>query len=416
MKTSLILAAALASAAAITPAAAQNRGDDNPTIVVTGKSLADTERELRECIARHCPPDEDIAATLAHAENQFVAGKYKDARTTMLAGIGRNKRFAREYPIPVSDLLRANARVASHLGESQAYRIGTIESLDAMRAGLSPDDPRVLVQRVELADMEAQFGRFESAQNGYAAVARDAHRLGHTRVEAFAMLRGAWLWTAMAKEDPARYGPRARRALDALAVRTEPEFRPYAGAARVIRARLDSDAGDKHAFDALIADYVKLPPVTRPVLLYSPPIDLSVLMLPDRRTPDLITDVSDAAPSGVTSRQTGMGSDDQWIDVIFWIKPDGTTGDVEIARRGPKRAPLWEQPVLQSIAARRYAPLALDPSDPGLMRVERYTLTSDYTHGASDVTGTRLRNREVNPKVEMLDLSADPRGDSGKGR
>jgi hypothetical protein len=411
MRTSLFLAAGLIAIAAAMPAAAQ----DNPTIVVTGKSLADTERELRECIARHCPPDEDVAATLAHAENQFVAGKYKDARTTLLAGIGRNKRFARDYPIPVSDLLRANSRVAAHLGESQAYRIGTIESLDAMRAGLSPDDPRVLVQRVELADMEASFGRFESAQNGYAAVARDARRLGHTRVEAFAMLRSAWLWTAMAKDDPARYGTRARRALDGLSARTEPEFRPYAGAARVIRARLDAAGGDRHAFDALIADYVKLPPVTRPVLLYSEPIDLSALMLPERKVGG-ITSIDQAQAATTTARQTGIGSDDQWIDVIFWIKPDGSTGDIEIARRGPKRAPLWEKPVLESIATRRYAPLALDPSDPGIMRVERYTLTSDYTHGVSDVTGTRLRNREVNPKVEMLDLSAEPQPASGKGR
>jgi len=411
MRTSLFVAAAAMSIATALPAAAQ----DNPTIVVTGKSLADTERDLRACIARHCPPDEEIAATLAHAENQFVAGKYKDSRTTLLAGIGRNKRYAHDYPIPVSDLLRANARVASHLGESEAYRVGMIDSLDAMRAGLSPDDPRILVQRVEIADTLASYGRIESAQSGYEAVQRDAKRLGYTRVEAFAMLRGAWLWTMLAKQDWARYGNRAKRALDALAAREEPEFRPFAGAARVLRAQLASSQGDQHAFDGLIADYIHMPPVTRPVLLYSEPIDLGDLP-PDRGAPAIFTDAKDAPQTNVNNRLTGMGSDDQWIDVIFWIKPDGTTSDIEIARRGPKQVAYWERPVLQSIASRRYVPLAMDPSDPGLMRVERYTLTASYTHGSSEVTGTRLRNRELAPRVEMLDLSAEPVRDSGKGK
>jgi hypothetical protein len=52
------------------------------TIVVTGASLAETGRRLAGCLARHCPPDEDIAATLAHAENLFVAGDYRQAHAT----------------------------------------------------------------------------------------------------------------------------------------------------------------------------------------------------------------------------------------------------------------------------------------------------------------------------------------------
>jgi len=408
MRKSLIAAAALFAAL---PAIAQ----ENPTIVVTGQSLADTERALQACIARGCPPDEEIAATLAHAENQFVAGKYKDARGTLLAGVGRNKRYAHDFPIPVSDLLRANARVASHLGESEAYRVGMIDSLDAMRAGLSPDDPRILVQRVEIADTLASYGRIESAQNGYEAVRRDAKRLGYPRVEAFAMLRSAWLWSMLAKEDPGKYGTRARRALDGLSAREEPEFRPYAGAARVLRAQLAASQGDKQSFDVLIADYVHLPPVARPVLLYSEPIELGDLP-PDRAGPPFLTRIEDAGASNVNVRLTGNGSDDQWIDVIFWIKPDGTTSDIEIARRGPRQVAYWEQPVLRSIATRRYAPLARDPSDPGMMRVERYTLTASYTHGLTEVTGTRLRNRELAPRIEMLDLSADPQRDSGKGK
>lgn len=36
--------------------------------------LTDTERALRECLARQSPPNEDIGAALGHAENLFVAG------------------------------------------------------------------------------------------------------------------------------------------------------------------------------------------------------------------------------------------------------------------------------------------------------------------------------------------------------
>jgi hypothetical protein len=45
---------------------------DKREIVVTGKSLKDTEADLKNCIARACLPDEEIRAALAHAENQFI--------------------------------------------------------------------------------------------------------------------------------------------------------------------------------------------------------------------------------------------------------------------------------------------------------------------------------------------------------
>ena len=49
------------------PAAAQN--ESKREIVVTARSLKDTEADLKACLARKCPPDQDIKATLAHAEN-----------------------------------------------------------------------------------------------------------------------------------------------------------------------------------------------------------------------------------------------------------------------------------------------------------------------------------------------------------
>ena len=41
--------------------------------------------------------DEDIDATLRLAETQLLAGKYRDARTTLLASLDRNKDWAKGY-------------------------------------------------------------------------------------------------------------------------------------------------------------------------------------------------------------------------------------------------------------------------------------------------------------------------------
>src|SRR4051812_17699393 len=111
--------ALLSSLLLATTAASAPNPQTEQTIVVTGRSLQDTERALRECLARKCPPNEDIAASLAHAENLFVAGKYGDARRVTLAAVGRNHRYRKTYPIDVSGLYRANARIAAHLGEGQ---------------------------------------------------------------------------------------------------------------------------------------------------------------------------------------------------------------------------------------------------------------------------------------------------------
>ena len=45
-----------------------------------------------------------------------------------------------------------------------------------------------------------------------------------------------------------------------------------------------------------------------------------------------------------------------------------------------------------------------DPSDPGILRIERYTLTSRW----EEQLGTRIRQRSAAPQIEMLDLSNDP--------
>ncbi|MEZ0242234.1 MAG: hypothetical protein ACAH11_02585 [Sphingomonas sp.] len=387
MRKLLILAAALLWAV---PAAAQDDGSQNPTIVVTGQSLADSERALRDCIARNCPPDEEAAATIAHAENQFVAGDYKAARATLLRGSGRLKRHGREYPVPVSDLLRANSRVAAHLGEGEAYRVGALDVLATLKSGLGEDDPRVLVARVEVADSLAQFGRFDLAEQRYNDVIRQARRLNLPVVEGFAMLRIASMRAQMAEEDPSKWRKRAYESIDALINSPKPEHKPFARAASVLRTRLAVQSGDKAAVDRMIAD-MRSHPTSQPVLLYAESIK------PPQQSGRA------GANGSVTMRGATQDFDDQWVDISFWVSPDGTTTDVDVLRQSDHFDSAWAAPIMASIRTRRYAPLKLDPSDPGILRVERYTLTSRWTTN----TGSRLRDREATPRIEMLDLSAE---------
>src|SRR5688500_17953455 len=108
------------SSVAQAQAEAPNEGSGQ-TIIVTGTSLSQSERDLRDCLARNCPPDEDIEATLAHAENLFVAGDYERARRTTKASLGRNSRHADRFPVEVSNLYRAGSRIAVHLGEGKDF-------------------------------------------------------------------------------------------------------------------------------------------------------------------------------------------------------------------------------------------------------------------------------------------------------
>ena len=63
----------------------------------------------------------------------------------------------------------------------------------------------------------------------------------------------------------------------------------------------------------------------------------------------------------------------------------------------------WAKPVLASIAGRIYSPSTGGNVD-GTYRVERYSFTSLW----EDRTGTRLRQRGANARIEYLDLTDEP--------
>lgn len=363
-----------------------------PDIVITGVRLEDSRAALDRCLARHCPPKEDIAATLDHAENLFAHGAYADARTVLLASRRRNARFAESLPVEVAGLTRANARIAGLVGQADAERIGTIDTLAALKAGLPDGDPRVLMQRLEVADVFARQGRIDAATQTYGDVAKQAHRLGLPYVEGHALFRTAVLYGAIASVR-ADYRAAARRAADRITNTTDPAMAPFRNGVLLLRARLDKDAGRPGALDEVLARF-RDHPTPQPLLVYAPLVEW------------------EQAGSG-GSHVVKMRGDDhsQWADVSFWIAPDGRVRDADVLRRSDNFAGTWLDAAMKALKGRRYAPLALDPTDPGVLRVERYSLVSDVTVNS----GSRIIDRSADRRIEVLDMTA-PQAAAPKSR
>ena len=72
----------LMAQAASPPAGSQDE------IVVTGRRA---EEALAECLARKCPPAEEIEASLQASVEQFADGRYAHARRTLQTAIRRNR-------------------------------------------------------------------------------------------------------------------------------------------------------------------------------------------------------------------------------------------------------------------------------------------------------------------------------------
>ena len=385
---------AMAATLAATPAFAQQKAPEpattGPDIVVIGMSLKDAKAALAACIAQHCPPDKDVDATLAVAETQFVAGDYAGARTTMLKSLGRNRRYAKTYPIPVSDLLRANSRVAAHLGESDAYRVGTISMLRTLRAGLPKGDARIFGAQIEVADSFAKTGRVDAALSVYRQVAKEAHAANLPRTEGFARLRVALLYSALSIRRRDAYEQAAVNATEDLIREQNPEMAPYVQAAKLLRLTTAVKLGAPGAMDRLVAEYRQAGAgATAPVLLYAPKIQLRPL--------------SGVEGAGGDPRNQAplYNFENQWIDVSFVVGADGKIAEAEVLRQSPKLKGEWAKAILTAVNGRRYAPLAAQT--PELLRVERYTLTSAWQME----TGSNIRVRSPIPQIEVVDLSRD---------
>ena len=397
----IVLAAAPAAALDLPQAPAQTTdiaqaSDGSRPIVVTGIRIGSYRDRLAACLARHCPVNEDADATLALAEALFLNGDYGEARRAVRASIGRNRRQAVGYPEPVSDLFRAHSRVSRHLGfDDQAARSAN-DILRALQAGLPQEDYRHFTARLEIADLQMAMGNATRARRELAELARIARASGREDVAVMAGLRTIWFDYVVN-----RFGD-AQSRLAAMAIATDPGQSLQATGAKILLARIYRAEGDTRRADALLAEIGRGSSAQRR-LISSPPYVLLAQEVPNGV--DMVA-ISQGA-MGLTS-VVGLGNtihrapdnfQDKWIDVGFWVMPDGHVSGLEVVRRSNEDR--WADPLLESIQNRLYSS-ASEPT----YRLERYT----YTAGYETATGTRMQQHSPRARVEYLDLTANAPG------
>lgn len=407
----LVFLAPLAATLCAAPAIA---ADSDGPIIVTAQPLAETAAALAACLARSCPPDQDIAATLAHAENQFVAGSYKAARATLLKSIDRNEAHGRAFPVAVSDLYRANGRVAEHVGEARSFQSSVLDMRDTLRDGLGREDPRVLGAQIEVGDSRAKLGFPDEAARIYADVEKEALSQGLNRIAMFARLRQAVLAQVAAEDNnlPSER-KRARAMLEAIVAD------PLAGTddlrlvAQVSLTRMDRKAGREESTAALMRQFAEQGGATKPILIAASPIKSPGIDTVRNAGNQSLADSSTNAAfltiaAGDTSRRlVALNSVGKWADLGFWVTPSGKVSEVEVLRSSGGTA--WLAPVVTHLEGRVYAPLkaSADGVNPGFYMVERYSLTARWTE---DATGTNMRRREFAPRIERLDITPENYG------
>lgn len=376
----MMLFATLLLQTATLPAAVPRQDEQ---VVVLGPRLEQTGAALADCIARHCPPREEIAASVAHASEQFIAGDLDGARSTLHRARARNGRYAKTLPTQVSSLLAFDADIAGLTGYANWQRIGTIDSVSALRAGLASDDPRILAQRMRIADVFARQGRLYAAVAMYDRIGRDAAVAGQSVMRGRAMFGAAKLYAVAASLDPA-FAEEARHRIAAVQQSSEPELQPFKDGTIALRARVAELAGRAKDFHAAVADAQAVRSADA-VLISTPRVDLQ------------------AIADGSVGVGFAYDAKDQWVDLGFRIAPDGSVRDIVAQRSGARADKAWIAYMERNVAQRRYLPLAQAPDGPGLLRMERFLLVSDL--GGS--TRSRIRRAVGVPRVETVDLTRE---------
>lgn len=394
----MILLSLLLAGAAPPQAAVDPRLTPTADVTVTAQRVKQTRDALVRCIAAGCPPDLEIAATLSHAEAQFLDGDYLDARSTLLKGRRRNARHAMDFPVEVSRLHRGLARISSSTGFRPEARISTIDSVDALETGLPANDPRTLAARLAVGDFYRDENRLTAAEDVYTAVRTRAHAVGAGQVEARAMLRTAMLRISRASLRP-EYRQPARRSIREIAATTDPALASLRALVPQLELQLALRTDRTLTTAAAVARLGRQQGMN-PVLVYAPPLDLGLVGTTRPADNDGTRGVGQRA-SGSNIVTMDYDIRGQWVDIGFWVAPDGTVRDVDVLRAGRDRPDSWVRTVTNNLAQRRYQPMTLPDDDPGIFKVERFSLVSDL----EVATGTRVALRQSRPRVEIVDLT-----------
>lgn len=342
-----------------------------PDIVVRGRR---TREALEACIARNCSTLEDARLAMAHAEAQFAEGKYKDASRTLRASLSRQSSQAKKYPRVIAALHEADATVNLHYGDMNRFRSATIERAAVLRENLPESDPEVLTMTVQLGDFWIRQRSLPDARRQFESASKRYSLRGEPHLAALCDLRLVALDIAERRFSNA--GKRLDRIGGASAA-THPSVRLLHA---VMRARLAAARGQDVDMGALLA--------TLRADASAPP----VLVLPGKSVDETGFDTK------VESRD---GTSVLWADIGFMVGADGRVSDVEVLRGNRSRT--WTAPYAAEIAGRTYMPMTLAANQPGVYRVERYTLRSDL----GVPLGSLITQRAGPARAQVLDLTRD---------
>ena len=263
-------------------------------------------------------------------------------------------------------------------GRPFSARVSTYDATDALKAGLSADDYRILLQRLETGDQLASNGQIADSIRLYDDIAASAHDAGYIKVEAVAMFRAATLYAAAASYY-SEYRGAARRRAALIERRTEPEFDQFRDALTLVKVKLASLKADPDDREQMIAS-ATLPQVDEAVLLFEP-VNRNL---------------------GSTIGLAGNTSEEpEWADVAFRVRPDGSVSDLEVVGQSDSAPGAWLNVKLRAVKDRRYAPLKRSIGDEGIPIVERYTMV----HNAQSKTGSAIKARALTGTVFTTNMT-----------
>lgn len=356
----------------------------SPDIIVTGQRLVEVQAE---CVKGGCTPLRDAQATIALAEEKFRTGGYLDAKKLLSAAIKRNEDKASVAPRPVAALYEAMATVSLHEGDQDDYRRAVAHQVKTLRDNLPANDSAVFAASTALGDMWIKLRNYHQAEGTYRAIEQDALADGRDEAAMMAGMKRVWLAAALGK-------PReAATMLNDLERRPVAQQAGFRTALQVVRLRIAAQGKDDKTVTQLAGE-IGQGQDHDPVLIWAPPYEH-----------DPTADANAHANKFDGVQAVRSYSSDvsfiQWVDVGFWIRPDGRTAEPEILRGS--RSPGWAPAIIDQIARRRYSakPGSHDMDEAGTYRIERVTRKSTYM----TPMGSLIRRRVAASGFETLDLT-----------
>lgn len=237
--------------------------------------------------------------------------------------------------------------------------------------------------------MISRLRGLEAGRDAYQELARDADKAGRQDIAAMARLRAAGHAYRLSPTEA------TRKPIREMAQMTSPETRVAASMAKLYLARIAREEGKADEAQALVRE-VAGTGFGNPVLVHSPAYELNVQEI--ARMPNVELSSRNLAGLGNPAASFGGNFEKTWIDVGFWVLPDGRVSDLEVVRKRGDSS--WATPLLRSIGGRLYAP-AQRPA----YRLERYTYTSGWQRQA----GSHIMRRSPRARVEYSDLTNDGR-------